>query len=136
SVSSMRISDATMEKLLERSGVATAGQITSLKEESVRSRRTLQDEVIAAKVMDEVTLTKAFAEYASMPFIEIDPRDITAEILNKIPERIARQYNTVLFRVDPDGTMHLAMDDPDDVQALDFIQKEIGENTVVYVATH
>jgi len=32
--------------------------------------------------------------------------------------------------------MHLAMDDPDDVQALDFIQKEIGENTVVYVATH
>ncbi len=132
----MRISDATMEKLLERSGVATAGQIEVLKNESVRSRRTLQDEVIAAKLMDEIALTKAFATYANLPFVDIDPRDITSDILNKIPERIARQYNTVLFKIDDDGTMHLAMDDPDDVQALDFIQKEIGENTVVYVATH
>jgi type IV pilus assembly protein PilB len=32
--------------------------------------------------------------------------------------------------------MHLAMDDPDDVQAVSFIQKEIGENTRIYIATH
>src|SRR5690606_25135979 len=34
------------------------------------------------------------------------------------------------------GVAHLAMDDPDDVQAVSFIQKEIGENIKLYVATH
>jgi len=132
----MRISDVTIEKLLERSGVATPEQINTLKQESARSRRPLQDEVIQEKLMDEEALTKAFADYAQIPFVKLDPRDITSDVLTKIPERIAKQYNVILFKIDEDGLMHLAMDDPDDVQALDFIQKEIGENTIVYIATH
>jgi len=132
----MRISDITMEKLLERSGVATPEQIAALRNESARSRRPLQDEVIQQKLMDEEILTKAFADYAGIPFVKLDPNTITHDVLNMIPERIARQYNTVIFKVDEDGLIHLAMDDPDDVQALDFIQKEIGENTAVSIATH
>lgn len=132
----MRISDVTMEKLLERSGVATPEQIIAVKNESARSRRPLQYEVIQQRLMDEEALTKAFAEYAGIPFVRLEPNDITTEMLAKIPERIAKQYNAVIFKMDEDGTIHLAMDDPDDVQAYDFIQKEIGENTIVYIATH
>ena len=131
----MRISDVTIEKLLERSGVATPEQIEVLKEEAVRSRRPLQDLVVQNGLVDEKTLTQNFATYAQIPFIEIDPKDIPNDVLNKIPERIARQYNAVLFKIDPDGLMHLAMDDPDDVQALDYIKKQIGENIKVYLAT-
>jgi type IV pilus assembly protein PilB len=131
----MRISDVTIEKLLERSGVATPEQIEVLKEEAVRSRRPLQDLVIQNGLIDEKTLTQNFATYAQIPFVEVDPKEIPSDILNKIPERIARQYNAVLFKIDPDGLMHLAMDDPDDVQAVDFIKKEIGENVKVYLAT-
>jgi type IV pilus assembly protein PilB len=131
----MRISDITIEKLLERSGAVNAEQIAVLKEESARSRRSLQDLVIQNDLIDNKTLTKQFAEYAQIPFVEIDPTQIPHDVLSKIPERIARQYNTVLFKIDEDGTMHLAMDDPDDVQAVSFIQKEIGENTKIYIAT-
>ncbi|MDB5187035.1 MAG: hypothetical protein JWM07_507, partial [Candidatus Saccharibacteria bacterium] len=132
----MRISDVTIEKLLERSGVATKEQINTLKEEGARSRRPLQDLVIHAGLMTEATLAKAFADYTNIPYIQINPKDINSEVLNKIPERIARQYNAILFKIDEDGTMHLAMDDPDDVQAVSFIQKEIGEDTKIYIATH
>jgi len=131
----MRISDVVIEKLLERSGVATEEQIEVLKEESARSRRSLQDLAIQNELIDKKTLTKMFAEYAQIPFIELDPGEIPRDVLTKIPERIARQYNAVLFKIDEDGTMHLAMDDPDDVQAVSFIQKEIGENTKIYLAT-
>lgn len=131
----MRISDVTIEKLLERSGVATEEQINALKEEAGRSRRPLQELLLQNEITDEKTLAKEFADYANIPFIELDPRDIPTDVLNKIPERIARQYNAVLFKVDEDGLQHLAMDDPDDVQAISFIQKEIGENTKVYLAT-
>lgn len=131
----MRISDVTIEELLEKSGVATPEQVEVLKQEAARSRRPLQDLVIQNELITEKDLTKAFATYADIPFIEINPNDIPQDVLNKIPERIARQYNAVLFKIDEDGVMHLAMDDPDDVQAVNFIQKEIGTNTKIYLAT-
>ena len=125
-----------MEKLLEQGGKTSPEQLASLKEEAARSRRPLQDLVIQKEVLSEVDLTKAYADYAGIPFIELNPADIPNEVLNKIPERIARQYNAILFKVDEDGTQHLAMDDPDDVQAVNFIEKRIGENTKLYIATH
>jgi len=131
----MRISDATIEQLLKENGEVTAEQIATLKEEGVRSRRPLQDLVIQNGILDEKTLVKAYADYAGIPFADIDPRAIPSDVLIKIPERIARQYNAVLFQVDEDGTQHLAMDDPDDVQAVDFIKKQIGENIKLYIAT-
>ena len=132
----MRISDATIEKLLKLSGKVTKEQIDSVKEEVTRSRRPLQDIVIQNELMDEKTLTKAFALYAEISYIELDPKQIPPEVLAKIPERIARQYNAVLFKIDKDGTHHLAMDDPDDIQAVNFIEKEIGEDTKIYIAPH
>ena len=132
----MRIQDDTLVKLLEQGGVATETQLATLKEEAARQSRPLQDVVIEAKLITEADLTKRFAEYADIPYIEIDPRDIPTEVLNRIPERIARQYNAVIFKIDEDGLVHLAMDDPDDIQATSFIEKEIGENTKIYIAPH
>lgn len=132
----MRISDGTIEKLLTQADHITSEQLAALKEESARSRRPMQDLVIQNEIIDEKALTELFAEYADIPFIEIDPADIPTDILEKIPEHIARQYNAILFKVDQDGLQHLAMDDPDDVQAVDFIEKQIGENTRIYIAPH
>lgn len=130
----MRISDFTMEKLLVRNGNATPEQINSLKEEGLRSRLDLQETSIKNNIFTSASLAKAFSEYTQIPYIELNPNDIPTDVLNKIPERIARQYNAVLFKIDEDGTNHLAMDDPDDVQAVDFIEKQIGTNTKIYIA--
>lgn len=131
----MRISDEIIEKLLARSDVATPEQITALKEEGATLKRPLQDILIEKNILDETKLIKAFADYTQIPYIELDPHGIPSDVLSKIPERVARQYNSVLFKVDPDGLQHLAMEDPDDVQAVNFIQKEIGPNTRLYIAT-
>ena len=66
----MRISDVTMEKLLERSGVATAQQIDALKQEAASSKHTLQDMAIQNEVIDDKTLTKALSDYEQIPYIE------------------------------------------------------------------
>lgn len=125
-----------MEKLLVRSGLVTSEQLSTLKEEAVRSKRTLQDVAMMNEVVDDKAVAQAFSAYAQIPYIELNPTSIPSDILNKIPEHIARQYNAILFKIDEDGTLHLAMDDPDDIQAIDFIEKEIGTNTKIYIASH
>ena len=131
----MRISDTILETLLGRAKLVTPEQLTTLKEEAERSKRPLLEVVFDQKIADEPTLVKAFSEYSSIPYIEVDAREVPLETLKLIPERVARQYMAVLFKVDPDGIHHLAMEDPDDVQAVNFIQKEIGTNSRINIAT-
>lgn len=131
----MRISDTALETLLGRAQLVTPEQMTTLKEEVDRSKRSLFDIVIDHRIADELTLVKAFSDYSDIPYIELKPADVSTEVLKLIPERVARQYMAVLFKVDDNGVHHLAMEDPDDVQAVNFIQKEIGTNSKIYIAT-
>lgn len=130
----MRISDTTMEKLLLRSGVATVEQIDALKEEAASLKQSLQERAEKNELIDDKTLAKAFSDYSQIPYTDLNSSDISMEALEKIPERVARQYNAILFKVDEDGTNYLAMDDPDDVQAVNFLQKQLGANTKIFVA--
>jgi len=131
----MRISDTVLETVLGRAKLVTPEQLTTLKDEAERSKRPLQEIVLEKKIADEKTLVKAFSEYTDIPFIEIDPHSVEPSVLKLIPERVAHQYMAVLFKVDKDKVYHLAMEDPDDVQAVNFIQKEIGTNSRIYIAT-
>ena len=132
----MHISDGTLEQLLTKSKRFSTEELITLKDESVKSHRSLQQTAVDTELIDDTSLTKLFAEYSDIPYIELEPKDIPSDVLMRIPERIARQYNAILFRVDDDGMQHLAMEDPDDVQAVDFIQKQIGENVRTYIAPH
>ena len=131
----MRISDTTIEKILVRTGSIDETKLNELKSDAEANSKSLQDTVLHSNIVDDEKLTEMIAEYIGVPFIRINPKDVSEEVLRKIPEHIARQYNAVLFAAAEDGTLSLAMDDPDDVQALNFIQKEIGYNTRVFLAT-
>jgi len=131
----MRISDALAKKLLLNSG-KTQEQLDALREQAGNGDKTsLQDLVIRGNLMSEKELTKLYADEIDVPFIDLKPEDIKREILKLIPERIARQYNTVLYGVDDNGTKLLAMEDPDDIQAINFLKKQLGNDIKVYVAT-
>ena len=131
----MRVSDETVEKLLKQGGIVNDSQLGELKTLAKRSKQSLQETVIDQKVVSDEKLTKMIGELIDVPFVRIEPKDILDDVLKKIPEHIARQYNVVLFAINDDGSLSLAMEDPDDVQALNFIQKEIGYNTKVFLAT-
>lgn len=131
----MKIPDNVIEKLLTRNNIASPEQIIALKDEGSRLRRTLQELTLERQLFDDRTLTQAYADYSQVPYVEIDANDVSPDILNRIPERVARQYNAVLYKVDDDGKQYLAMEDPDDVMAVNFLQKKLGSNLQIGIAT-
>lgn len=130
----MHISDITIIDLLKENNLADNSQIEGLRDKASHSRRQLQDIVIQEGITDETTLVKAFADQARIPFIVLDPKTISQECLKALSERIARQYNAIVFKIE-NHEKYLAMEDPDDVQAVDFLQKELGLGTRIYIAT-
>jgi hypothetical protein len=131
----MRISDALVEKLLKTGAKVSDEQLAALKEQEKTEKKPLQDLVIKSALISEKDLTKLYAAEADVPFIELNTKEIKREVLKLIPERIARQYKVVLFGVEEDGSKLLAMEDPDDIQAINFLQKQLGTDIKVHVAT-
>lgn len=130
----MRLSDSTVEQLLVKKGKITDEQLAHIKDEQKQSNRPLQDLVVRNEIISEKDITKLYAEYAEIPFVEIDPKVVDKAILQTLPEKIARQYSAVVFAINGE-TKHLAMEDPDDMQAVDFLQKQVGSNYKLFVAT-
>lgn len=131
----MHISDELVETLLEKSELVAKDQLAELRKKAKAEKSSLQAVVIDTNTVSEKDLTKLYAAEIDVPFIELNPKEIPKESLQLLPERIARQYKAVVFGTDEDGNKLLAMADPDDVQALNFLHKQLGANLKVHLAS-
>ncbi|HSH56070.1 MAG TPA: GspE/PulE family protein [Candidatus Limnocylindrales bacterium] len=130
----MRISDVLVEKLLKSTGKFTDEQIKVLREQEKTEKKPLQDIIIRNNVVSEKDLTKLYAAEVDIPYTEFNPRELSRDVLKLIPERIARQYKAVVFQVDDDGNRLIALEDPDDIQAINFLRKQLGANIKLHIA--
>lgn len=130
----MRLSDDRVARLLVDKKKISLEQLEKIKANQKQTDETLQEFVLQSNIISEKDLTKLYAEAADIPFVEISAKNIDKAILNKLPEKVARQYNAAVFGVSG-TTTQLAMEDPDDMQAVDFLQKQIGSDYKLYVAT-
>jgi type IV pilus assembly protein PilB len=130
----MRIADSLAEKLLKQAKVSEE-QLATLREQEQREKKPIQDLAIRNNLINEKELTQLYAAEIEVPLIELNAREIKKENLHLLPERIARQYHAVVFDIDENGTKLVAMEDPDDIQALNFLQKQLGNDIRVYITT-
>lgn len=131
----MRISDSLVEKLLRSTGKVTGEQVVALRQQENAEKKPLQDLVVQSNLLSEKDLTKLYAQEIDIPYVELNPHEIKHDLLKLVPERIAKQYSAVVFGIGDDGSKQLAMEDPDDIQAINFLQKQLGTNLKVHVAT-
>ncbi len=131
----MRIPDAVVEKLLLENQKATSDQITKLRTTAAAEKTSLQAAAVKSNLISEKELTKTYAKQTDVPFVDLNPKEVKRELLHLIPERVAKQYGAVVFAVDDQGNKLLAMEDPDDIEAVNFLRKQLGANLKVYAAT-
>src|SRR3989344_1429077 len=130
----MKINDEQIEKLLLDAGIIGKEALGNIKAQADTEKLGLQDIVVKNNIISEKDLTKMYSETIDAHFIDLNPKEIKREILKLIPEKFAKQYKVVLFGVEEDGSKLIAMEDPDDVQAINFLQKQIGTNLKMFVA--
>lgn len=121
--------------MLEAAKKVDDKKLAELREQEKAEKKPLQDIAVQAGIITDKDLTKLYAAEVDTPFVEINAKEVKREVLHLIPERIAKQYRVVVFGVAEDGTKLLAMEDPDDIQAVNFLRKQLGELLKVHVAT-
>lgn len=134
----MRIPDKTVKELLLKSGKLADDKFAALEEQANDEKLPLQEVVTRNNVVSDSDLTRLYAEDIGIPFTELNAKEIDRDVLKQIPEKIARLYNMVVFAggVDePKEPRQIAMEDADDLQAIDVLHKLFGQNIKIFIAT-
>jgi type IV pilus assembly protein PilB len=108
-------------------------------EEAVRKaadqKISLQGYLVEKKIISERDLVMLYGQANNIPFIDLSAVELQKQLMSRIPEKIAVRYQAVIFGQEEDGSFKLAMTDPLDIEAVQFIEKELGYSSKLYIAT-
>jgi len=79
-------------------------------------------------------LTKLTAEVSGVPYVNLATAHVPPEVMKSFPKSVAENYLAVPFGM-MKGRLAVAMLDPSNVQAVDFLSRKTGSNLSVFAAS-
>ncbi|MEK7549793.1 MAG: ATPase, T2SS/T4P/T4SS family [Patescibacteria group bacterium] len=121
----MRIPVGELEHFLIDSSVLPKEDVERAVAESKKSQKDLGATLLDMKLIQEAELQKTYAYILGIPFVDLSRETIPIEVLQIVPELIAKKYNIVSFQKSG-ADLKVAMLNPEDLQTIDFIKKKTG----------
>lgn len=121
----MQIENKQLRDFLLDSSLLDEKKIEENFQEAVQTNKKLGDLLVSKKLVDENELRKLYAHILGIPYVNLEKETIAADILQIIPEPIAKKYGIIAFEKDKKD-LKVAMKNPEDLQTIDFIRKKTG----------
>jgi len=124
-----------LKEILLKAGVVNTETFTALQTEAQRKRQNLSDVLVAQGIINKEYLLILIAQYLGVERVNLGVVKVDEQFLNLIPEDVARRRRVVVFGKEPDGRFKVAMDDPSDLEAIDFLMLKLGGSVRPFLAT-
>ena len=122
------------EDVLAQLKLITPEQIDLVKIESARSGKTFEDVLSDMHIISLESIVKASAVSRGLAYVDLTKYKVDESVLRYLPKDLSEKYQAVAFGVN-DGKISIAMIDPNNVQAIDFIEKKSGMAASAYMAS-
>lgn len=124
----MKISaQRSIEDILFEKKLISSDQLSLVKLEHINTGKAIEEILRDHAFVSEEEILRSKAEVLGIPFIDISGKSILPDILNFIPESVAKRYRLIPFEWDKKtNLLSVAMEDPLDLQILEFIEKKSG----------
>jgi len=130
----MRIEFEELRSFLLDSNIVPKDVVEQTVLEAKKENKNLGALLLEKKLIQEVELQKVYAYILGIPFVDLSKETIPVEVLQIVPELIAKKYNIVSF--EKNGVnLKVAMLNPEDLQTIDFIKKKTGLKIVPCLTT-
>jgi len=121
----MRIENGQLKEFVSDSEMVKKEDLETAFNEAETQGKKLGDILVEKKLIDEVKLRKLYAYILGIPFVDLTKEIIDQDILQIIPEPIARKHKIIAFERNG-KELKVAMLNPEDIQTIDFIRKKSG----------
>jgi len=130
----MAISLQVLKPILLQSGLVSEEKFNKALDVSKRTGQKVTDILISDGVITKDYLTEIVSNFLHIPQVKLRGREIPYETLNILPEDIARARNVAIFATEADY-LDIAMVDPTDLEAIEFIQRYTNKPLKVFITT-
>lgn len=115
--------------------ILTKENAEQIRTEIVQTGQSIEDYLLRKKIITEVQFTQAKAKALEVPFATLAGRGVSPEVINFIPEPVARRYTLFPFDYDQTAnTLHVAMEDPFDLQIIEFLEQKTSKRIKPFMA--
>jgi type IV pilus assembly protein PilB len=121
----MFVDNERLKSFILDSGLTSVETVNQAMEESQKTVRRLGDILVEKKALDPNQVRQLYSYILGIPFVNLEKEIIPKEILQLVPEPIAKKYKIVAFKK-TNRELKVAMLNPDDLQTIDFIRKKTG----------
>ncbi|MBA3679448.1 Flp pilus assembly complex ATPase component TadA, partial [Candidatus Saccharibacteria bacterium] len=115
----------TIEQLITQNALLSPERLEAVKIEAAKANKTLLEYMVDSKLITDDDATKLIASSSNIPYVDLTNLSISNEILSLIPKEDALANVSVAFEL-KDGRLSVAMVDPQNLQAIDFISRKTG----------
>jgi type IV pilus assembly protein PilB len=121
----MHIDENSIIKLLESSGLVSKTDISFAVKKSKETNQSIGSLLMSEGKLTEADWNNIQAISLGIPFVSLKDEKIDSQVLNLIPEPIARNNNIIAYKKSNLG-LEVAMLDVENLSVLDFIKKKVG----------
>lgn len=115
-------------------GIITADQLIKALQEQKRAGGSLEQTIIRLQYAKEETVFQGLADYFNLPFVDLNTYLIDEELLQMIPEEMARRHTLIpLFKIG--STLTVAMVNPLNILALDEMRNKTKTDVEIAIST-
>lgn len=130
----MKILPETLRQILLTSGFVSQEEFDQAAKIAKDVSKPITDILLFRGLISESVLGQVIAEYLQVPYIKIGNKIIPLEVLDLVPENLARTYGIIPFKKENDQ-LFLAMEDPKDLEAQEVIRRKTGLRIIPHFVT-
>ena len=123
-----------IEELLLSGKLLTAEHLQAAKTESLKVAKPLIAYIAEQNLVSEEDLTRVSAKASDVPYVNLTQLIIPGDITGLLSRETAETYMAVPFGM-MEGRLAVAMLDPANIQAVDFLSRKMGHTLMVYLAS-
>ncbi len=124
-----------LKDILVKNGLVDPQVFDTLLGEAERKRQDLADILVSQGLVNKDYLYLLIARALGVERVNLGAVKIDENVLRLIPEDAARRRKVIVFGRGTDGRYDVAMEDPTDLETIDFLQLRLGSPVRPFLAT-
>ena len=124
-----------LKEIVIKEGLIDEASFDAITTEAERLKQNVAEALVSRNVIASNYLYQLFSRHFNIPIADLASKTINEEIIHLFPESLARQKGVILFSEEIDGSISAAMEDPTNLETIEFVEQFIGKKVKPYFAT-
>ncbi len=124
-----------VKEFLIREGLIDAPAFDKLMTQATRMGQDIVDILISQGIVTADYWYNLVAHYLGVELADLGNRKVDESLLSQIPEDLARQKGILLFGREVNGTIDVAMEDPSNLETIEFLERRLKTRIKAFLAT-